>query len=90
MARKRQSEPTEYKSAEFLPLKVDEAQGIVEQLVSVYGIVDLGRDIVHPGAFAKTIAERKGQIRVLDAHQRRSCLNVVGVPLELREIGRPT
>lgn len=81
-------EPTEYKTVPFLCLKTDAEQGIVEHLITVYGIVDLGRDMSHPGSFSKTLTERAGRIRVLDSHQRRSVLNVLGVPLELKEIGR--
>lgn len=81
-------EPTEYKTMPFLCLKTDADQGIVEHLITVFGIVDLGGDMSHPGSFSKTLAERAGQIRVLDCHQRRSILNVLGVPLKLKEIGR--
>lgn len=81
-------QPSEYKSSTFVPLKTDEAQGIVEHLVSVYGIIDLGGDICHPGCFAKTLSERGDQIRVLDSHQRISTANVIGMPLELKEVGR--
>lgn len=88
MLLKQRSDQTEYKSTGFLPLKIDEAEGIVEHLISVFGVLDMGKDIVHPGAFSKTILERKDQIRVLDAHQRRSILNIVGMPLLLKEISR--
>jgi len=81
-------QPSEYKSFKFEPLATDAALGIVEHLISVYGVLDLGGDICHPGCFAKTLAERKDQIRVLDSHQRRTTANVIGIPLELKEIGR--
>jgi len=68
--------------------EVDEARGIVEHIVSVFGIIDDGRDIVMPGSFAKTIAEHGSRVRVLDQHNYRSALDVVGRPLSLREIGR--
>lgn len=70
--------------------KVDEAQGIVEAVVNVFGIIDLGDDIIHNGAYTKTLNERGNKIRVkvLDSHNTDSVLRVVGKPLEIREIGR--
>ncbi len=78
----------EYKAIPYFELKVIEDQGIVEHLISVFGVEDMGGDIVHPGAFTKTISERAGMIRVLDAHSARSALDVVGIPILLEEIGR--
>jgi uncharacterized protein len=40
-------------------------------IASVYGNVDLGGDIVLPGAFTKTIAERGNRVRLLDGHKVR-------------------
>ncbi len=68
--------------------KVDDEQGIVEHIFAVFGNVDEGGDIIHPGAFTKTIVERGNKIRVLDQHQTDSVLRAVGKPLALREIGR--
>lgn len=65
-----------------------EDAGIVSAVVNVFGIIDDGLDIVHPGAFTKTLAENGHRVRVLDSHNNRSALNVVGRPLEIREIGR--
>lgn len=82
-------EPSEYKTLPALGLKItDEDKGIVEHLISVFGIMDLGGDVVHPGAFTKTVAERSESIRVLDAHNRGSVLNAIGVPLQLKELTR--
>jgi HK97 family phage prohead protease len=67
---------------------VDEARGIVEHIVSVFGIIDSYNDIVMPGSFAKTIVEHGSRVRVLDQHNYYSALNTVGKPLGLREIGR--
>lgn len=67
---------------------VDDKQGIVEHVVSVFGIRDLQGDRVMPGAFAKTIFERGQKVRVLDQHDASSVLNVLGKPIALREIGR--
>jgi len=67
---------------------VDEKEGIVEHVVSVFGIRDMQGDRVMPGAYTKTIAERFGKIRTLDQHMADSALRVVGKPRAMREIGR--
>lgn len=81
-------QPSEYKTFPYIELKRDDDQGIVEHLITVFGIVDHGKDISHPGAFLKTIAERGNKIRVLDAHNTDSVMRVVGKPLTLKEVGR--
>ena len=68
--------------------KTDDDLGIVEAVVSVFGVIDDGLDIIHAGAYTKTILERGGRVRVLDQHNTDSILNVVGRPLDMREIGR--
>lgn len=90
MLLKTSSEPSEYKTIPaFVEIKAEDVdQGIVTHLISVFGVLDLGGDICHPGCFTKTISERKGQIRVLDSHQRRSVLGAIGIPLDLKEVGR--
>jgi HK97 family phage prohead protease len=85
----KQGQPKEYKTIPFVGFKIiDDDQGIVEHLVSIFGNEDLGGDVVHPGAFTKTIQERGGRIRVLDSHRRSSILDVLGKPLTLKEIPR--
>lgn len=81
-------QPNERKALPVFVTKVDVVQGIVEAVVSVFGVIDLGNDIVHPGAYAKTINERAGKIRVLDQHQTDSIMRAIGKPISLREIGR--
>lgn len=66
----------------------DGNQGIVDAIVSVFGNIDDGHDIVHPGSFTKTIAERMSRIRVLDQHNAGSIDRVLGKPLEIREVSR--
>lgn len=66
----------------------NEKEGIVEHIVSVFGIRDMQGDRVMPGAYTKTIAERFGKIRTLDQHMADSALRVVGKPRAMREIGR--
>lgn len=80
--------PTEYKTVAFKGYKIDEDAGVVEHLVSIFGIEDLGGDIVHPGAFTKTIQERAQSVRVLDSHRRSSVLDALGVSLSLKEVPR--
>lgn len=85
------SRPTEYKSLEAYPeIKTSEEgdQGIVEHLISVFGILDLGRDVCHVGSFTKTITERAGRVRVVDTHRRSSIMSALGVPLKIWEISR--
>lgn len=64
----------------------DEAQGIVTHTVAVMGNIDMGGDIIHPGAFTKTLVERGNKIRVIDQHKTDSILRVIGKPLELAEV----
>src|SRR6266496_3270367 len=54
-----------------LQIKSITEQGQFQGLASVYGNVDLGNDIVMPGAFAKTLADRGGEVPVLFAHDMR-------------------
>jgi HK97 family phage prohead protease len=84
----KQGQPKEYKTIAFKGYKLEEDEGIVEHIVSVFGIEDLGGDVVHPGAFKKTIQERSDRIRVLDSHRRDSVLDVLGKVLSLKEIPR--
>ncbi|MCK6580350.1 MAG: HK97 family phage prohead protease [Anaerolineae bacterium] len=78
----------ETKEQQVFVTAIDAAQGIVEAIVSVFGVIDAGNDMVTPGAFAKTINERGMKVRVLDNHAADSVLRVVGIPLAMREIGR--
>lgn len=85
---KKDNRPSEFKTFPYIELKRDDDQGIVEHLITVFGIVDHGKDVCHPGAFTKTITERGHKIRVLDAHNTDSVMRVVGKPLGLKEIAR--
>ena len=49
---------------------LDEA-GKFSGLASVYGNVDLGNEVVMPGAFRKTLQDRGGEVPVLFAHDMR-------------------
>jgi len=78
------------KSFEAVILSADAATGRVQAIVNVFGIVDDAtvRDIVHPGAFVKTIDERFPRIKVLDSHNADSIMNVIGKPVAIRELKR--
>lgn len=82
------SEPMERKTFPFFATKIDVDQGLVTHVVAVMGNVDYGNDVIHPGAFTKTIAERGGKVRVLDNHNRDSIMSVVGKPVRLWEVSR--
>ena len=67
---------------------VDIDQGIVSEIICVYGIVDEGGDRVNDGAFTKTIAENAGNFRVVDSHNHRTVQAILGVNLGMEEIAR--
>jgi hypothetical protein len=81
----------EYKSFD-LPIGatkvLDDNLGIVEHIITVFGVLDKGNDISHPGSFVKTLAERGNRALVLDQHRTDSVMRVLGKPMEIREIGR--
>lgn len=79
--------PTEYKTVPAFVKTVEEDQGVVDHLISVYGILDLGQDMSHKGMFSKTIQERGDQIRVIDNHRQTSVNDVLGKPVKLWEVG---
>lgn len=56
----------EYKSfaSEFKALD----EGVYEGHFAVFGNVDEGRDVIHQGAFTKTLQERAGRVKVFYAH----------------------
>jgi len=84
----RKSDKYESKSFPMAIKSIDEAKGIVEHIVAITGNIDDVDDRIERGAFAKTILERAGRIRVLDHHNYTSVTNIVGKPLELREVDR--
>jgi HK97 family phage prohead protease len=55
----------------FAVKSIDEA-GTFEGLASVYSNVDLGGDIVAPGAFTRTLQAKGGEVPVLWAHDMRA------------------
>lgn len=70
--------------------QIDDHLGEVEAIVNTFGIIDkaIPPDIVHPGAFTKTIQESFGRIKVLDNHRLESATDTIGKPIAIREVGR--
>lgn len=65
----------------------DEKKGVVEGYASIFGNIDSDKDMIMPGAFSKTIAERgpgsaKPRIKHLWQH---NSWDPIGIPIELRE-----
>lgn len=77
----------DYKSFPVEIVKADTKQGIIDAVVAVMGNIDHGNDIIHTGAFTKTLNERGNKIKVLDNHNTNSLKDVIGKPLSIREIG---
>ncbi len=51
------------------PVRTTEADGVFEGYASLFGVADLGRDVVMPGAFAESLRRRgAGGIRMLWQH----------------------
>jgi Escherichia/Staphylococcus phage prohead protease len=52
-------------------IKSLEADGSFTGLAAVYGNVDLGNDVIEPGAFQKTLADKGGEVPILWQHDQR-------------------
>lgn len=86
MKRKPQNgKATEFKAFDSFALGEPEGR-IVKQIFAVCGNLDEGDDIIHAGAFIKTLAERASDVQVLWQHNGYE--PPIGVPLLLKEIGR--
>jgi len=77
-----EARPTEYKAFPFEVTSLDFEGRTLEGYASIFGNLDSGGDIVHKGAFGKTLKERGGKVKFLWQHDSREPL---GRPLELRE-----
>lgn len=53
-----------------LEIKAFGEQGSFTGMASVYGNKDLGGDVVEPGAFAKTLSDKGGQVPILWQHDQ--------------------
>lgn len=81
--------PLEAISSLALEVKQLTDTGEFTGIASVTGNVDLGDDIVLPGAFTKTIAERGNKVRLMDNHKVRIGLaTVTEIPEGLSTVGR--
>jgi uncharacterized protein len=54
-----------------LEIKSVNEQGVFTGMASVFGNVDLGGDVVEPGAFTRTLAHKGGEVPILFAHDTR-------------------
>lgn len=72
----------EYKTVPFDLTKLDAEGRTIEGYAAVFGNRDMGNDVIHPGAFTKTITERGQRVKFLWQHDTKRPL---GPPLELRE-----
>jgi len=85
----RRARPKEVFTFPAYVLSADENEGIVEALVTTFGTyIPSHRSVLYKGAFTKTIVENFANIRVLDNHNAYSTLDVVGKPVEIREVAR--
>lgn len=78
----------EYKIIPAYVKLVEGEAGVVEAIISVFGNIDYTQDIIKAGAFRKTINETGLKVKVLDAHNSYSVLDIIGKPLEIREVSR--
>lgn len=81
----------DFKTSDFGAVESDGR--IVTGFASIFGNIDLGYDVVHPGAFTKTLKEQAGQIKHLWNHGLSGWWDYFSTPpiakiLELREVGR--
>jgi uncharacterized protein len=60
-------------------LKSISSEGTFVGLGAVYGNVDLGNDMILPGAFTKTLAEKGGQVPLLMGHDSRTPIGLARV-----------
>jgi HK97 family phage prohead protease len=75
----------ERKVLDFTVGALDFTGRTVEGYASIFGNVDLGDDVIHPGAFAKTLAERGNKVKFFWQHDPAEPLGRV---LELQEDAR--
>jgi len=72
----------EQKTLEFKITNIDTEGRTIEGYAAAFNNVDQGMDVIHPGAFAKTLAERGNKVKLLWQHDR---TEPIGKPLELHE-----
>jgi len=79
---KRRDDGREYKTLPFELTELDIEGRTIEGYAATFGNTDLGGDVIHRGAFKKTLAERGNKVRFLWQHDSWEPL---GKPLEMRE-----
>jgi len=72
----------EYKTFDFTVKDFDFEGRTVEGYAAAFGNVDLGQDLIHEGAFAKTLLERGNKVKFLWQHDQHEPL---GRPIEMHE-----
>ena len=72
----------EYKTFDFTVKDFDFEGRTVEGYAAAFGNVDLGQDMIHQGAFAKTLLERGNKVKFLWQHDQHEPL---GRPIEMHE-----
>ena len=72
----------EYKVLPFAVSAIDGEGRTLEGYAATFGNVDLVSDMIHPGAFTKTLTERGNKVRLLWQHKTDE---PIGRPIELRE-----
>lgn len=72
----------EHKTFPFEVMAADPKTGIFEGYASTFNNIDDGGDVVLPGAFKKTLAERMGRVKVCWQHDWKQ---PIGKPVEMRE-----
>ena len=72
----------EYKTFDFQVKDFDYEGRTVEGYAAAFGNVDLGQDMIHQGAFAKTLTERGNKVRFLWQHDQHE---PIGRPIEMHE-----
>ena len=58
----------EYKAFKFESVDGVSDEGVIEGVLSPYNNIDLGKDIVRPGAFTKTLSDQKNRVPALYQH----------------------
>jgi len=71
-------------------VNADDAEGVVEAIVNVFGIIGQSRGHCSPRRIYQTLNERGNQIRVkvLDNHQMTSVKNIIAKALDIHEVNR--
>ena len=61
---------------------VDLSEGTFEGYAAIFNNVDLGNDLIEPGAFTKTLKENSKRVKICWQHDTKE---PIGIPLEMKE-----